>query len=362
MRIQPVDASAFRELAAKATAGELPFGRVFTPHMVVVRYTSDHGWHDGKVVERAPFQIDPAAMCLHYGQTAFEGLKAHRQDSGEVMLFRLRAHAERMQRTADRLCMPRVPIDVFEDAVQALVTTDYAWVPSREGTSMYVRPAIIATEPALGVRPAQEYLFFVIATAAGPYFQGGLKGIRVAVERSMSRAAAGGLGSAKVGANYVASLLAAERAKAQKCSQVLWLDSSEHRWIEETGASNVFWVEGGTIFTPPTGDTVLRGITRDSILSLAPELGMPVEEKRITIDDLLGGIRSSTITEMFGSGTAAVVTPIAELLVGEEIVSVGHGVAGSVSHKLHEAITSLHRGHAKDSFGWLTPVPRPEWA
>ena len=362
MRIQPVDASAFRELAATTIAGELPFGRVFTPHMVVVPYTTERGWHDGRVVERGPFQIDPAAMCLHYGQTAFEGLKAHRQQDGTVMLFRAQSHAERLQRTAARLCMPPVPTELFLSAVNALVATDHAWVPDREGTSMYLRPALIATEAALGVRPAQEFLFFVIATAAGPYFQGGFKGIRVAVESTMSRAASGGLGSAKVGANYVASLLAAERAKAKACSQVLWLDASEHRWIEETGASNVFWVEDGTLCTPPTGDTVLQGVTRDSILRLAPQLGVPVEEKRVSIDELLGGIRSHSITEMFGSGTAAVVAPIAELLVGDELVTIGDGSPGPASRKLYDEITALHRGRAPDSFGWLTPVPRPEWA
>jgi len=362
MRIQPVDASAYRELAAQTTAGELPFGRVFTPHMVVVRYTSEKGWHDGQVVGRGPFPIDPAAMCLHYGQTAFEGLKAHRQDDGRVVIYRARAHAERMQRTAERLCMPPVPVDLFLEAVEALVTTDHAWVPAREGTSMYVRPTIIATEPALGVRPAQQYLFFVIATAAGPYFQAGFKGIRVAVETRMSRASPGGLGSAKVGANYVASLLAAERAKAKGCSQVLWLDGCEHRWVEETGASNVFWVQDGVIHTPPTGDTVLRGVTRDSIMQLAPVLGMAVAETRISLDGLLAGIRSGAISELFGSGTAAVVTPIAEVMIDDEIVPVGDGQAGPVARKLYEEMTAIHRGRSPDRFGWLTPVGRPVWA
>ncbi len=362
MRIQPVDASAYREFAAQTTAGELPFGRVFTPHMVMVRYTLEKGWHDGQVVDRRPFPMDPAAMCLHYGQTAFEGLKAHRQDDGQVVLFRVRDHAERMRRTAERLCMPPLPVDDFVEAVTALVTTDHAWVPPLEGTSMYVRPTMIATEPALGVRPAKEYLFFVIATASGPYFQAGFGGIRVAVERSMSRASPGGLGSAKVGANYVASLLAAERAKNNGCKQVLWLDACEHRWIEETGASNVFWVQDGVIHTPPTGDTVLRGVTRDSIMQLAPVLGMAVVETRISLDSLLAGIRSGAISELFGSGTAAVVTPIAELMVDDDVVPIGDGQAGPVARKLYQEMTALHRGRSPDRFGWLTLVSRPVWA
>ena len=227
---------------------------------------------------------------------------------------------------------------------------------------MYVRPAIIATEAALGVRPAQEYLFFVLATSAGAYFQAGFKGIRVAVESKMSRAAPGGLGSVKVGANYVASLLAAERAKAQGCAQVLWLDACEHRWIEETGASNVFWVEDQTICTAPTGDTVLQGVTRSSILQIAEAIGYRIAERRTTIDDLLDGIRTGKVSEMFGSGTAAVVTPIGELFHEGEVVTLGDGAPGAVSRALHDAITCIHRGRAADQFSWLTRVQRPEWA
>lgn len=225
MRITPLDASAFSELARTTLRGELPFGRVFTPHMAVMEYDSDQGWHGGRVQRREALVLDPAAMCLHYGQTVFEGLKAHRQQDGKVVLFRPGAHAERLQRSCQRLCIPPVAVEAFLSAVESLVATDYAWVPDREGTSLYVRPTIIATEPALGVRPSLSYLFYVIASATGPYFAGGLRGIRVAIERNMTRAAPGGLGGAKAGANYVASMLAAERAKQAGCAQVLWLDA-----------------------------------------------------------------------------------------------------------------------------------------
>lgn len=356
MRFEPLDASAHRAKAEAALLGELPFGRVFTPHMAVASWDKEHGWHGGKTVVREALTLDPAAMALHYGQETFEGLKAHRQDNGRIIAFRLQAHAERLQRSCERLCIPPLPVDDFISACEAIITTEKDWVPAREGASLYLRPTVIATEPALGVRPADQYLFYVLATATGPYFTKGFSGIRVKVEREMVRAAPGGLGSAKTGANYVASLLSAQRAKAQGCDQVLWLDALEHRYIEETGASNVFWVEKGVLITPPTSETILRGITRDSILKLAPELGIKVQERRISLDDLLAGIRSGTISEMFGSGTAAVVSPIAELMVDERMVKIGTGEPGQISRQLFDAIVGIHRGRAEDRFGWCHEI------
>jgi branched-chain amino acid aminotransferase len=356
MRIQPIDASVHDADAAAALAGELPFGKVFTPHEVVVEWGKDEGWHGARVQRRTPIQMDSAAMCLHYGQTAFEGLKAHKQDGGRIVLFRPEAHGERMQRTADRLCMPRLPVEDFVAACEAIVATEKAWVPQREGASMYLRPTMIATEPALGVRPSHRYLFFVLATATGPYFAKGFSGIRVKVEREMVRAAPGGLGTAKTGANYVASMLSAYLAKSADCDQVLWLDAIEHKYVEETGASNVFVVERGALVTPPTSDTILRGVTRDSILKLAPTLGYRVEERRLSLDELLAGIRSGAVTEMFGAGTAAVVSPIGEILVDGDVVRVGGGQPGPISKRLLEAVTGIHRGRAEDRFGWCHAV------
>jgi branched-chain amino acid aminotransferase len=356
MRIDAMDAKAFDSQAEAALKGELPFGKVFTPHMVCIAWDKDKGWHDGKTQARSALSMDPAAMCLHYGQEAFEGLKVHSHGGGNIVFFRAQAHAQRMQRTCDRLCMPPLPVDDFIAAIDALVRTDKAWVPQREGASLYLRPTMIATEPALGVRPSDSYLFFVLATATGPYFSKGFAGIRVKVEREMVRAAPGGLGTAKTGANYVASMLSAARAKAAGCDQVLWLDAIEHKYIEETGASNVFWVQNGTLLTPPTSETILKGVTRDSILKLAPHIGIKVQESRISLDDLLAGIRAGTITEMFGSGTAAVVSPISEIMIEQSIVKVATGEPGPISKQLLQAIVDIHRGRAEDPFGWCTTV------
>jgi branched-chain amino acid aminotransferase len=356
MRIEPIDASAHRATAEATIKGELPFGRVFTPHMVTIAWDKQQGWHGAKTVPRAPLDLDPAAMSLHYGQEVFEGLKAHKQDNGKIVLFRVDAGAQRMQRSCERCCMPPLPVDLFIAACEALVITERDWVPQRDGSSLYLRPTMIATEPALGVRPADAYLFFLLTTATGPYFSKGFAGIRVMVERQMVRAAPGGLGSAKTGANYVASMLSAVNAKQQGCDQVLWLDAIEHRYIEETGASNVFWVENGALYTPPTSETILKGITRDSILTLAPTVGIKAQERRISLDDLIAGIRGGSITEMFGSGTAAVVSPIGEVMVDDNLVKIGSGDPGPTSKRLLEAITSIHRGRAEDKFGWCHPV------
>jgi branched-chain amino acid aminotransferase len=252
--------------------------------------------------------------------------------------------------------MPTLPIDDFVEACVALTHTEQAWVPQREGASLYLRPTMVATEPALGVRPANKYLFFVLATATGPYFAKGFSGIRVKVEREMVRAAPGGLGTAKTGANYVASLLSAMQAKAHGCEQVLWLDAIEHKYLEETGAANAFWVEKGKLCTPPTSDTILKGITRDSLLRLAPAIGIPAEEKRLTIDELLSGIAAGSITEMFGAGTAAVVSPIGEILCDERVVKVGTGEPGPISTKLLKTIVDIQRGRIDDRFGWCKTV------
>ena len=356
MRIQPLDASMFNDQAEKALKGDLPFGRVFTPHMVSIEWEEAKGWHNVKLGRRENLAMDPAAMVLHYGQEAFEGLKAHKQDSGRIVLFRADRNAERMQRSCERLCMPTLPIDDFVEACVALTHTEQAWVPQREGASLYLRPTMIATEPALGVRPASKYLFFVLATATGPYFAKGFSGIRVKVERNMVRAAPGGLGTAKTGANYVASLLSAMQAKAHGCEQVLWLDAIEHKYLEETGAANAFWVEKGKLCTPPTSDTILKGITRDSLLRLAPEIGIPVEERRLTIDELLSGIAAGSITEMFGAGTAAVVSPIGEILCDDRVVKVGTGEPGPISTKLLKTIVDIQRGRMADRFEWCKTV------
>ncbi len=362
MQIQPLNGSAFASKAEEALQGALPFGRVFTPHIALIDFDRELGWHDGRIELRRPLFIDAAAMGLHYGQEGFEGLKAHYQDNGRVILFRPDAHAQRMQRTCERLCMPSLPTEAFVAAVEAIIRTDYPWVPKRDGASLYLRPTMLATEAALGVRPSNHFLFYVLAAPTGPYFTKGFSGIRVAVEREMTRAAPGGLGSAKTGANYVASLLAAEKAKQKGCDQVLWLDAIEHRYVEETGASNFFWLEGKTLYTAPAGDTVLRGITRDSILHLAPRLGLEVCETRIPIEDLITGIQAGRITEVFGTGTAAVVSPVSEILCDDKLVTVADGKPGATSKKLLDTIVEIHRGRADDPFGWCHPVSRPEWA
>ncbi|MEV0264343.1 branched-chain amino acid aminotransferase [Streptomyces sp. NPDC050617] len=332
------------------------FGRFFTDHMVTIRWTEGRGWHDGQLVPYAPLSMDPANMTLHYAQTIFEGLKAYRQPDGTVATFRPHANAERFQSSARRLGMPELPVETFIEACDALVKQDKDWVPGSGEASLYLRPFMIATEVGLGVRPANEYLFIVIASPAGAYFSGGVKPVSVWLSEEYVRATPGGTGAAKTGGNYAASLVAQAQAAEQGCDQVVWLDAIERRWVEEMGGMNLYFVYGNKIVTPELTGSLLPGITRDSLLKIAADLGYEAGEGRVSTDDWKAGNADGTLTEVFACGTAAVITPVGSVKSARADWTVGDGTPGEVTMKLREALLNIQTGAAEDTHGWMHPL------
>lgn len=336
---------------------DLGFGKYFSDHMFAMDWTPDKGWHDARVQPYAPFSIDPAASVLHYGQAMFEGSKAFRGQDGVVRMFRPEAHAHRMVAGAPRLCMPCPSEAELLQAAKALVKADLDWVPKAEGTALYLRPTLIGTEGFLGVRPANKYLYFIIASPVGNYYGGkGLKCVRIWVETSEVRAARGGLGAVKAGANYAASLHAAMRAKKEGYDQVLWLDSRDHELVEEVGTMNLFVVMGDTLVTPPLSDSILPGVTRDSIITLAQDLGMKVEQRPLSMKELRAAHQRGELKEVFGTGTAAVVSPVGELAFGGEKLPINKGEPGPVGLKIFEELSGIQRGTRPDRHGWLKSI------
>ncbi|MFB7293857.1 branched-chain amino acid aminotransferase [Actinacidiphila glaucinigra] len=332
------------------------FGRHFTDHMVTIRWTEGRGWHDAELVPYAPLSIDPANMTLHYAQTIFEGLKAYRQPDGSVATFRPEANAERFQASARRLAMPELPVETFIAAVDALVSQDKEWVPSQGEQSLYLRPFMFATEVGLGVKPANEYLFMVIASPAGAYFPGGVKPVSVWLSEEYVRAAPGGTGAAKAGGNYAASLVAQAQAIEHGCDQVVWLDAIERRWIEEMGGMNLYFVYGDRIVTPELTGSLLPGITRASLLRIAADLGYEVGEGRISVDDWKNGNADGSLTEVFACGTAAVITPVGSVKSTRADWTVGDGRSGEVTMKLRKALLDIQTGQSPDTHGWMHPL------
>ena len=342
---------------ARAALLEDPgFGKIFTDHMVTVRWTAADGWRDAQVRAREPFAIDPAAAVLHYAQEIFEGMKAYRAADGSVVLFRPEENARRFIRSAERMAMPVLPEELFMGAVEALVKTDADWIPNGDG-SLYLRPFMFASEAFLGVRPASEYIFCVIACPVGAYFKGGAKAVTVWAPDQYSRAAPGGTGAAKCGGNYAASLLAQAEAIENGCDQVVFLDAAEHRWVEELGGMNVFFVlEGGTVVTPPLAGTILPGITRESIITLAREAQLKVEERPYSFDDWRADVASGRLREAFACGTAAVVAAIGEVRHPGGAFKIGDGTDGPVTRRLRDELVGVQRGTRADSHGWLRKV------
>ena len=342
----------------RAQALEQPtFGQVFTDHMVTVHYVAERGWHDARLTAYAPLSLDPATSSLHYGQAIFEGLKAYHQPNGGVALFRPELNALRLQRSARRLAMAEVPTSLFLDAVTALVRADRDWVPSKPGESLYVRPLQIATDAFLGIRPSASYRFLVLASPAGNYFPRGLQPVTVWLSTDYVRAAPGGTGEAKCAGNYAASLVAQQHAVEQGCDQVVWLDALEHRYVEEMGGMNLFFVfSDGRLMTPALTGTLLPGVTRDSILTLGKDLGLDVVEGRITTDDWERGCSDGSIAEVFACGTAAVVTPVGHVRYAGGEFPVGDGEPGPVTLKVRETLLGIQHGTAADSRGWRVPV------
>jgi branched-chain amino acid aminotransferase len=332
------------------------FGKVFTDHMATIRWTIDKGWHDAQVSARAPVALDPAAAVLHYGQEIFEGLKAYNRADGSIALFRPEQNARRFQESAKRMAMPELPEQMFLDAVNELVKIDAAWIPKGDG-SLYLRPFMFATEAFLGVRPSHEYLFMVIASSVGAYFKGGEKPVTVWLTDQYTRAAKGGTGAAKCGGNYAASLLAQAEAIENACDQVVFLDASEHRWIEELGGMNVFLVmDDGSLVTPPLSGTILPGITRDAIITMARKDGRTVREERYAIDQWRADAASGKLKEAFACGTAAVVAPIGKIKSNSGDIVIGGGQTGPVTSAIKSKLVGIQRGEIADEFGWVRKI------
>ncbi len=330
------------------------FGKTFTDHMVAIRYVDGKGWHDAKVTARAPITLDPAAAVFHYAQEIFEGLKAYRLEDGAMALFRPDANARRFNASARRMAMPELPEEMFVGACKAMVDVDRDWFPELEGGSLYLRPFMIATEPFLGVRPSSEYLFLVIAAASGNYFKSGAPAVSLWVSQTYNRAGPGGTGAAKCGGNYAASLVPVGEAMAAGHDQVVFLDTRENRWIEELGGMNVFFVfEDGTLRTPPLSDTILHGVTRDCLISLARDAGLVVEEKPYAIDEWRADAESGHLVESFACGTAAVVTPIGKVSAPGYSFAVGAGGPGQLTQKLKDRLVAIQRGAASDPHHWV---------
>jgi branched-chain amino acid aminotransferase len=333
----------------------LSFGEQFSDHMFQMDYANG-AWQEPKIVPFGKIEVLPSLSTLHYGQTIFEGLKAFRAKKGGVNIFRPDKHAERMWHSADRLCIPRVDKDVFIGAIENLVKLDYGWIPSAKGSSLYIRPLTFATEDYIGVRVSEKYSFFIMTGPVGAYYKEGFNPVRLMTSGQYVRAVRGGLGEAKTAANYAASLLPALEAKHKGYSQVIWLDAIEEKYIDEVGTMNICFVKDGTLITPPLEGTILPGVTRDSVLHLAKHWGMKVEERRITIDEVMSSIKSGSMTEVFGTGTAAVISPVGELFHKGETVFINDNKIGPVARKLFDAITAIQYGEAPDTFGWVHHV------
>jgi branched-chain amino acid aminotransferase len=330
------------------------FGRHFTDHMVAIDWSIDEGWHDARVQPYGPLQLDPAASVLHYGQEIFEGLKAYRHADGSIWAFRPERNGERLRKSAQRMALPELPVADFVESVSQLVRTDARWVPDAPETSLYIRPFMIANESFLGVRSAHRVGYYVIASPAGAYFSNGVAPVSIWLSTEYSRAGKGGTGAAKTGGNYAASLLPQEEAYAQGCAQVLFLDSVEGKYLEELGGMNVVLVyRDGTLVTPRS-DSILEGITRDSILQLARDRGHAVEERPVTLDEWREGVQSGEIAEVFACGTAAVITPIAQLKGADFEIGSVDAPAGELTMSLREELTDIQYGRRPDPHGWMT--------
>ena len=334
----------------------LKFGTIFTDHMFVMNYETGKGWFDPRVVPYQPLSLDPSSMVFHYGQEMFEGLKAYKADDGRTLLFRPDMNAKRTNNTNKRLCIPEIPEEDFIEAVKAVVKADEAWIPNKPGTSLYIRPFIIATDPFLGVRPSDTYLFIIILSPVGAYYPEGLNPVKIWIEDDYVRAVKGGIGEAKTGGNYVASMAAQLKAHEEGYSQVLWLDGVERKYIEEVGAMNIFFKINGKVLTPMLNGSILPGITRNSVITLCKEGGYEVEERRISVDELYEASVNGTLEEVWGTGTAAVISPVGHLRFQDTVMQIKDGGIGELSQKLYDTVTGIQLGRIPDTRDWVVEV------
>ena len=338
-----------------ADESKLGFGKIFTDHMFVMDYSDGH-WHDPRIVPYGPLDLTPACMCLHYSQEVFEGMKAYRGVDGKIRLFRPDQNFARLNSSNDRLSIPLIDEELAEKALEMLVDIDSDWVPHTDGASLYIRPFIIGTEDALGAHTSTEYKFIIIMSPSGSYYAGGLAPVKIYVETKYVRAVIGGTGYAKTGGNYAASLKAQDIAAEQGYSQVLWLDGVERKYIEEVGAMNVFFVLGDEIVTPMLRGSILPGITRKSVIEVLKHMGYKVSERLITVEELIEANAKGEFKEMFGTGTAAVISPVGELKCGDTIIPINNGEIGEISQMLYDKITGMQFGKIPDEFGWTVVV------
>ena len=340
----------------KPDPATLGFGELFTDHMFIMDYDDGRGWHDPRIVPYGPVMLDPAAAVLHYSQEMFEGLKTYRSENGSLRLFRPDMNAKRTNVSNDRICLPQIDEEFYVDAIKALITIDKDWAPDYPGTSLYIRPFIFATEPFLGVRPSKSYYFMIILSPVGPYYKGGLQPTKIYVEDKYVRSAEGLAGNAKVGGNYAMSLKSQVEAQAKGYTQVLWLDGLERRYVEEIGTSNAFFVIDGEVFTAPLTGTILPGITRDSVIRILKDRGVKVREERFAIEDVYAAAEQGKLEEVFASGTAAVISPVGEMLWKDRKITINGGEIGPVSQSLYDTITGIQSGALPDPYGWTVTL------
>jgi len=334
----------------------LNFGDIFTDHMFVMDYKEGRGWYNARITPYGSFQIEPAAMGIHYAQEIFEGLKAYRGINGDIYLFRPEENIKRFNTSAARVCMPGVDENIFMEGMNKVVLLDRDWIPKNMGTSLYIRPAMFATEPHLGVRPAKEYIFFIILSPVGSYYREGLNPVKIYVEDKYVRAAIGGMGEAKTGGNYAASLLASEEAKKKGFTQVLWLDAAEREYVDEVGTMNIFFLINDEVLTAPLTGSVLRGITRDSVIQLCRDWGLKVSERKLSIHEIIDAAKTGRLKEAFGTGTAAVISPVGQITFKGEDHIVAGGKMGEVSQRLYNEIIGIQYGLKEDPHGWRVKI------
>ncbi|MDP4120319.1 MAG: branched-chain amino acid aminotransferase [Bacillota bacterium] len=342
---------------AKPTdTNNLGFGKIFSDHMFLMNYDKGQGWHDARIIPYGPILMEPSSMCLHYGQEVFEGLKAYKTASGKAVLFRPEKNMERLNNSNERICIPKIDVDFCVEALKKLVEIEKDWIPESEGTSLYLRPFIFAVDPVIGVHPASHYIFCIICSPVGAYYPSGLDPVKIYVEQNYVRAVRGGLGFAKTAANYAASLKAQDEAESQSYAQVLWLDGVERKYIEEVGTMNVFFIIDDEIITPALQGSILPGITRMSAIELLGSWGYNVVERRISIDEVAQAYDEGRLKECFGTGTAAVISPVGELKWGDKKMIINNMQIGEISQKLYDNMTGIQWGKIPDTMGWITEV------
>jgi branched-chain amino acid aminotransferase len=339
-----------------ADQSKLGFGNYYTDHMFLMNYDEGQGWHDPRIVPYGPIELDPAAMCLHYGQEVFEGLKAYRTKQGKILLFRPDRNMARLNLSNERLCIPLIDEDFAVEAIKQLVKVDEDWIPTEEGTSLYIRPYIFAVDAHVGVHPGKHLIFAIILSPVGAYYPEGLNPVKIFVESNYVRAVKGGMGFTKTGGNYASSLKAQDEAEKLGYTQVLWLDGVERKYIEEVGTMNVFFVIDGKVITPALQGSILGGVTRMSCIDILKKQGIPVEERAISIQEVADAYDAGKLDEVFGSGTAAVISPVGELRWGDKLLTINNGEIGKISQQLYDTLTGIQWGLLPDSFGWTQEV------